>query len=81
MYIEVRFRSASADGLRKFIEAVQCPIEGVAPSFDSHYSEEGDSHLLRYMTWCRELNGLLKQKISSLHAQVQYQEGTPGEGA
>lgn len=45
MYIEVLFRSASTDGLRKFIEAVQCPIDGVVPSFDSHHSVEGDSHL------------------------------------
>lgn len=76
MYIEIRFRSASMDGLRKFVEAVQCPIDGMKPSFDSHHSSEGDSHLLRYITCCKELNSLLKRKISSLHAGVQYQEGT-----
>jgi hypothetical protein len=74
VYIEVHFQSASADGLRKFIESVQCPIDEVAPSLDSAHSPEGGTHVLRYVTCCRELNALLKRKISVLHSGVKYKE-------
>ena len=74
MYIEIQFQSASTDGLRKFIESVQCPIDEVAPSLDSAHSPEGGAHVLRYVTCCKELNALLKRKVSALHAGVQYKE-------
>jgi len=74
VYIEIHFQSASPDGLRKFIESVACPIDGVSPSFDSFHSPGDQSHILRYITCCREMNGLLKRKISALHAEVRYEE-------
>ena len=76
MYIEVHFQSASADGLRKFIESVKCPIDEVTPSFDSYHSTDNGPHVLRYITCCHDLNHLLKRKISALHTGVQYQEGS-----
>lgn len=74
MYIEIYFQSASADGLRKFIESVQCPIDEVIPSLDSAHASGENTHVLRYVTCCKELNSLLKRRISALHAGVRYQE-------
>lgn len=75
MYIEIHFQSASADGLRKFIESVKCPIDDVTPSFDAYHSTGGETHVLRYVTCCKELNHHLKRKISALHSGVHYEEG------
>lgn len=74
MFIEIQFQSTSTDGLRKFIESVQCPIDEVAPSLDFAHSPEGGAHVLRYVTCCKELNTILKRKISALHAGVKYKE-------
>ena len=76
MYIEIHFQSASPDGLRKFIESVKCPIDEITPSFDSFHSTGDQTHVLRYITCCREMNILLKRKISALHAEVRYEEET-----
>lgn len=74
VYIEIQFQSASADGLRKFIEAVECPIDEVMPSLDSAHSLDQGVHVLRYVTCCKEFNALLKRKISALHSGVKYRE-------
>lgn len=75
MYIEIQFQSASTDGLRKFIEAVECPIDEVTPSLDSAHSSDQNVHVLRYVTCCKEFNALLKRKVSALHSGVKYKEG------
>jgi hypothetical protein len=76
VYIEIQFQSASTDGLRKFIESVRCPIDEITPSLDSAYSVQEGHPILRYITCCKELNGLLKRKVSALHSGVAYQEST-----
>ncbi len=76
MFIEVHFQSASPDGLRKFIESVKCPIDDIHPSFDSFHSGQEGPHILRYITCCTDLNHLIKRKVSALHSDVKYNEGT-----
>ena len=75
MYLEIHFQSASADGLRKFVESVRCPVDEMTPSYDSFHSSGSASHVLRYITCCKELNGVLKRKVSALHSGVRYEEG------
>lgn len=75
MYLEFHFHSESTDGLRKFVESVKCPVDDLHPTFDPHHSSSQGPHILRYITCCKELNAILKRKVSALHTGMKYVEG------
>ena len=75
MFLEFHFHSESTDGLRKYVESVKCPVDELHPTFDPQHSSSQGVHVLRYITCCRELNGILKRKVSTLHTGMNYVEG------
>jgi hypothetical protein len=74
MILEVHYKSASPDGLRKFIESSKCPIDEINPSLDFIRQAEDGTHILRYVTCCMEFHDTLKRKILKLHADAKIEE-------
>jgi len=74
MIIQIFFKTASADGLKKFIESAKCHIDDLSPSFDSFRHHDDGQYELRYVTCCKEFADNLRRKVTALHADVHTQE-------